>query len=145
MPRQAATIGSLSQAFEGVEEMQADGPDRGEGCRPPGRPVPVASGIRHDGRKEIVDFRRESPSLAPGRSRPRPAGGGRIVFIEQGRQFIHDRAAQLLGVNQRDGATVIARDVMADADGQQLYRRHRLNPCDRVAQMPFQIVGSSSV
>ncbi len=29
MPRQAATIGSLSQAFEGVKEMQADGPDRG--------------------------------------------------------------------------------------------------------------------
>ncbi len=29
MPRQAATTGSLPQAFEGVKEMQAGGPDRG--------------------------------------------------------------------------------------------------------------------
>ncbi len=28
MPRQAATVGSLLQAFEVVKEMQADGPDR---------------------------------------------------------------------------------------------------------------------
>ncbi len=31
MPRQAATTGSLPQAFEVVKEMQAGGPDRGEG------------------------------------------------------------------------------------------------------------------
>ncbi len=37
MPRQAATTGSLPQAFEGVKEMQADGLDRGEGYRPLGR------------------------------------------------------------------------------------------------------------
>ncbi len=41
MPRQAATTGSLPQAFEGVKEMQADGPERGEGCRPLGRQAPA--------------------------------------------------------------------------------------------------------
>ncbi len=41
MPRQAATTGSLPQAFEGVKEMQADGPERGEGYRPLGRQVPA--------------------------------------------------------------------------------------------------------
>ncbi len=30
MPRQAATTGSLPQAFEVVKEMQAGGPDRGD-------------------------------------------------------------------------------------------------------------------
>ncbi len=38
MPQQAATIESLPQAFEVVKEMQADGLDRGEGCRPTLRP-----------------------------------------------------------------------------------------------------------
>ncbi len=41
MPRQAATIGSLPQAFEVVKEMQAGGPDRGEGYRPLGRQAPA--------------------------------------------------------------------------------------------------------
>ncbi len=41
MPRQAATTGSLPRAFEVVKEMQADGPDRGEGCRPLGRQAPA--------------------------------------------------------------------------------------------------------
>ncbi len=51
MPRQAATIGSLSQAFEVVKEMQADGPDRGEGCRPLGRQAPagIIAGGDHRG------------------------------------------------------------------------------------------------
>ena len=37
MPQQAVTIESLPQAFEVMKEMQADGLDRGEGYRPPGR------------------------------------------------------------------------------------------------------------
>ncbi len=41
MPRQAATIGSLPRVFEVVKEMQADGPDQGEGCRPLGRQAPA--------------------------------------------------------------------------------------------------------
>ncbi len=51
MPRQAATIGSLPQAFEGVKEMQADGPERGEGCRPLGRQAPagIIEGRDHRG------------------------------------------------------------------------------------------------
>ncbi len=51
MPRQAATTGSLPQAFKVVKEMQADGPDRGEGCRPLGRQAPagIIEGRDHRG------------------------------------------------------------------------------------------------
>ncbi len=51
MPRQAATIGSLPQAFEVVKEMQADGAERGEGCRPLGRQAParIIEGRDHQG------------------------------------------------------------------------------------------------
>ncbi len=69
MPRQAAAVGSLPRAFEGVKEMQADGPERGEGCRALGRPVLVVPGIRHDGRKEIVDFRRAGSGSTAERER----------------------------------------------------------------------------
>ncbi len=58
MPRQAATIGSLPQAFEGVKEMQAGGPDRGEGYRPlgrQGRPGSSRAGIIEDRMAEAVD------------------------------------------------------------------------------------------
>ncbi len=73
MPRQAATTGSLPQAFEVVEEMQADGPERGEGCRPLGRQAPA--GII-DGRDHRVPYGRSGRRLArhPRRQRhARPA------------------------------------------------------------------------
>ncbi len=57
MPRQAATTGSLPRAFEGVKEMQAGGPDRGEGCRPLGRQAP-------DGINECRDQRGPGSSRA---------------------------------------------------------------------------------
>ncbi len=125
MPRQAATTGSLPQAFEVVKEMQAGGPGRGlspprspgpgrdhrpgssragiiegrmaeavdafhrrpltngykavmpDGVVPDrktgagalGRPVPVAPGIRHDGRKEIIDFQLAGSESAAERER----------------------------------------------------------------------------
>ncbi len=53
MPRQAATIGSLPRAFEVVKEMQADGLDWGQGCRPPGRQAPA--GIIEGRMAEAVD------------------------------------------------------------------------------------------
>ncbi len=62
MPQQAATIESLPQAFEGVKEMQADGPERGEGYRPLGRQAPAG----------IID--RDDPVLEPGI----PSGRGRL-------------------------------------------------------------------
>ena len=45
-----------------------------------------------------------------------------LVFVEQFRQFVHHGAAELLGIDDGDGATVVARDVVADADGHQLDR-----------------------
>ena len=48
------------------------------------------------------------------------------VFDEQADQLIGHRAAQLLGVEDGDGAAVIARDVVADADGGEFHRRLRL-------------------
>ncbi len=63
MPRQAATIGSLPQAFEVAKEMQAGGPERGEGCRPLGRQVPA--GIIEGRMAEAVD-RRRAREAGPG-------------------------------------------------------------------------------
>ncbi len=58
MPRQAATIGSLPQAFEVVKEMQADGLGWGEGYRPLGRQAPA--GIIKGRMAEAADRRRDT-------------------------------------------------------------------------------------
>ena len=49
-------------------------------------------------------------------------------LVEQFGELLRHHAAQLLGVDDRDGALVIARHVVADADGDQLDRRARLDP-----------------
>jgi hypothetical protein len=49
--------------------------------------------------------------------RPRPR-----VAVEQRGQLFGHRTGQLLGIGDRDRAVVIARHVMADADGQKLHR-----------------------
>ncbi len=63
-----------------------------------------------------------------------------IVFVEQRGELLHHRAAQLVGIDNGDGTAVVARDVVADADGDQLDRRARLDPVDDVAQMALEIV-----
>jgi hypothetical protein len=45
-----------------------------------------------------------------------------------------------LGVDDGDGAAVVARHVVADADGDQLDRRAGLDLVDDVAQVPLEIV-----
>ena len=52
----------------------------------------------------------------------RPAAPRRML-VEQLGELLGHRAAKLLGVDDGDGAAVIARHVVADADGDQLDRR----------------------
>src|SRR5262249_22695049 len=63
-----------------------------------------------------------------------------VLLVEQRGKLLHHGAAQLVGVDDGDGAAVVARDVVADADGDQLDRRARLDPVDDVAQMALEVV-----
>ena len=74
----------------------------------------------------------------PPRRRTRRLGGG--VFLEQLGELLGHGAAELLGIDDGDGAAVVARHVVADADGDQLDRRARLDLLDDPAQMAFEIV-----
>jgi hypothetical protein len=61
------------------------------------------------------------------------AGLRAALFVEQfGELFEHD-ATQLLGVDDRDGAAMITRHVVADADRGQFDRRRR--PLDDVPEI----------
>src|SRR3546814_1160220 len=60
--------------------------------------------------------------------------------LEQLGQLLHHRAAELLGVDDGDRATVVAGHVVADADGQQLHRRAGLDVADDLAQVALQVV-----
>ena len=53
------------------------------------------------------------------------------ILLEQLGELLGHGAAQLLGVHDGHGAPVIARHVMADADGDELDRRTRLDLLDR--------------
>ena len=63
-----------------------------------------------------------------------------FFLVEQLGELLHHRAAELLGVDDGDGAAVVARHVVADADGDQLDRRARLDPVDDVAQVALEVV-----
>jgi len=69
--------------------------------------------------------------------RGRFSGG---LLAEQLREFFGHGSAKLLGVHNGDRAAVIARHVMADADGDKFDRGFRFNVEDDLAQMPFQII-----
>src|ERR1051325_10126311 len=62
------------------------------------------------------------------------------VLFEQLGELLGHRAAQFLGVDDGDGATIVPRHVMADADRDQLDRRAGLDLLDPPAQMALQIV-----
>src|SRR6266581_7461104 len=64
----------------------------------------------------------------------------RRVLLEQLGKLLGHHAAELLGIHDRDGTAIIARDVMTDADRDQLDRRTRLDLLDHPAQMLLQIV-----
>src|SRR5262249_48708210 len=58
----------------------------------------------------------------------RDAGFLGVLLVEQRGELFHHGAAQLVGVDDSDGAAVVAGDVVADADGDQLDRRARFDP-----------------
>src|SRR6202011_4581900 len=99
----------------------------------------------------------ESPAAAKFRKRRRVLGarmlsrmqsaaaarrGGRraVGLAEQFGKLLGDGAAELFGVDNRDGAAVVAGDVVADADRDQFDRRAGLDFLDDVAQMALQII-----
>ena len=61
-------------------------------------------------------------------------------LLEQFRQLLGHDATQFLGIDDGHGAAVIARHVMADADGNQFDRRARLDVLDDAAQVAFEII-----
>src|SRR5258706_625558 len=78
------------------------------------------------------------------RVQPAPvAARGRDVsmsLVEQFGELFGDGAAELFGVDDGDGAAIVARDVVADADRDQFDRRAGLDLLDDVAQMALQVI-----
>src|SRR5437899_2624686 len=80
-------------------------------------------------------------SSRSGMQAPPATGGLRAMSLaEELGELFGDRAAEFLGVDNGHGAAIVARDVVADADRDQLDRRAGLDLLDDVAQVPFQIV-----
>src|SRR5260370_11104228 len=68
--------------------------------------------------------------------------GGRhaMGLAEQFGELFGDGAAKLFGVDDGDGAAVVARDVVADADRDQFDRRAGLDLLDDMAQMALEVI-----
>src|ERR1700733_1891992 len=66
--------------------------------------------------------------------------GLRGTLIKELSQFLCHRAAELLGVDDRHGAPIIARHVMADAYGDELDRGAGLDLLDHITQVALEIV-----
>ena len=62
------------------------------------------------------------------------------VGVEELGELLHHRSPELLRIHEGDGALVVAGDVVADADREQLDRTVVLDVLDDLAQMPFQVV-----
>src|SRR5258705_10927505 len=75
-------------------------------------------------------------------SAPVAAGGGYVSMslVEQFGELFGDGAAELFGVDDGDGAAIVARDVVANADRDQLDRRAGLDLLVGIAQMGPQVV-----
>ena len=58
-----------------------------------------------------------------------------LLLVEQRGKLLHHGAAQLIGVDDGDGATVVARHIVADADGKQLDGGSHLDLLDYLAQI----------
>ena len=61
-------------------------------------------------------------------------------FFKKFGKFFDHRAAEFLRVDDRHGAAIVARHVMADADRDEFDRRARLDLLDDAAQMLFEII-----
>src|SRR2546430_4686801 len=70
----------------------------------------------------------------------RCCGDWPMRLAEQFGELFGDGAAELFGVDDGDGAAIVARDVVADADRDQLDWRAGLDLLDDVAQMALQVV-----
>ena len=70
----------------------------------------------------------------------RTGPGGDGVFVEQLGQLLHHRAAEFLRINDRHRTAVVARDIVADADGDQLHLLAVLDVADHFAQVLFKVV-----
>ena len=70
------------------------------------------------------------------------AGGAgaaaRAAFLEQLYELVRHRAGELAQVGDRDGAPVVARHVVADADRKELDGRARFDLGDHLAQVSLQ-------
>src|SRR5579871_2412626 len=64
----------------------------------------------------------------------------RLGLAEQLGKLFGDRATEFLGVDDSHRAAVVAGDVMADADRDQLHRAAGLDLLDDMTQMPLEIV-----
>jgi hypothetical protein len=77
-------------------------------------------------------------------TRRRGAGAARGAFggmlVEELGELLGHGAAEFLGVHDGHGAAVVARHVVADADGDELHRRAGLDLLDDPAQVPLQVV-----
>ena len=58
-------------------------------------------------------------------------------FVKKFGKFFGHRAAEFLGVDDRHGAAIVARHVMADADRDEFDRRARLDLLDDVGANAF--------
>ena len=62
------------------------------------------------------------------------------LVLEKLRKLFRHRTAELFGIHDGDGAAIVARDVVADADGDEFDRRLRLDLFDHAPQVLFEIV-----
>src|SRR3546814_19994665 len=97
--------------------------------------VSSSRAARRAARKE-----RASVQLGGGAARGARAGRHGALLLAQLGQLLHHRAAELLGVDASDRATVASGHVVADADGQPLHRRPAPDVGDYLAQVALQIV-----
>src|SRR5665647_3656140 len=80
----------------------------------------------------------KSSSDAPANAARSPLDRGGL--LEQFGELLGHGAAEFLGVDDGDGALIIPRHVVTDADGDQLDRRAVLDLLDHPAQMTFEII-----
>src|SRR5436189_4845058 len=73
-------------------------------------------------------------------ARPMSSGRDALGLAEQLGELFGDRATEFLGIDDGDGAAIIAGDVVTDADRDQFDRRAGLDLLDDVAQMPLEVI-----
>ena len=136
------TGGSATRGLVGSAsaETAASASAPASGCHQPARRNQASPcGTSGGGGRRLADPRRPACS----RVQPPPHAArrlGRGTFLEQLGELLGHRAAELLGIHDGDGAAVVARHVVADADGDQLDRRAGLDVLDDPAQVPLEVV-----